>query len=106
MQSHHDACFVERWLAGKEDGMRGQTSIRAAIRRWLFARAKDACEHPGCGWGTRNTFTGNIPLEVHHADGDHRNNRPENLQILCPNHHSLTQNFRACNIGKGRPRKA
>ena len=35
-----------------------------------------------------------IPLELHHIDGNHLNNRIDNFQILCPNCHSLTENFR------------
>lgn len=35
-----------------------------------------------------------IPLELHHIDGDHSNNTKENLQVLCPNCHSQTDNFR------------
>lgn len=39
-----------------------------------------------------------INLELHHIDGNHYNNNFDNLQILCPNCHSLTQNYR--NKGK------
>lgn len=35
-----------------------------------------------------------IALELHHIDGNHYNNVFDNLQILCPNCHSLTQNYR------------
>ena len=35
-----------------------------------------------------------VPLELHHINGDHYDNRIENLQILCPNCHSKTPNFR------------
>lgn len=38
---------------------------------------------------------GHIPLELHHIDGVPLNNALDNLQILCPNCHSLTNNFRA-----------
>ena len=41
-----------------------------------------------------------IPLEVHHKDGDKRNNEIDNLQLLCPNCHALTDNYRGKNIGK------
>lgn len=34
-----------------------------------------------------------IPLQLHHIDGDRKNNKLENLQLLCPNCHSLTDNF-------------
>ena len=35
-----------------------------------------------------------IPLELHHINGDHSDNRLENLQILCPNCHAQTGNYR------------
>lgn len=34
-----------------------------------------------------------IPLQIHHINGHHYDNRISNLQILCPNCHSLTDNF-------------
>lgn len=34
-----------------------------------------------------------IPLQVHHINGDHFDNRIENLQVLCSNCHSLTDTF-------------
>lgn len=41
-----------------------------------------------------------IPLEVHHLDGEHLNNELNNLQLLCPNCHALTNNWRGKNINK------
>jgi len=38
-----------------------------------------------------------IPIELHHINGDRFNNNLDNLQILCPNCHSKTDN----NSGKG-----
>lgn len=35
-----------------------------------------------------------ITLELHHVDGDRANNILENLELLCPNCHSLTKNWR------------
>lgn len=37
------------------------------------------------------------PLELHHINGKSLDNSLNNLQILCPNCHSLTPNFRANN---------
>lgn len=42
-----------------------------------------------------------IPLEVHHEDGDSLNNEMENLKLLCPNCHALTDNYRGRNINVG-----
>jgi hypothetical protein len=41
-----------------------------------------------------------LPLEVDHIDGDWRNNRIENLRLLCPNCHSTTDSYR----GRGKRR--
>lgn len=49
-----------------------------------------------------NTMWNNmpIPLEVHHIDGDLTNNDISNLQLLCPNCHALTDNYRGKNMRK------
>lgn len=36
-----------------------------------------------------------ISLELHHKDGNTRNNKLENLEILCPNCHAQTDNYRS-----------
>lgn len=41
-----------------------------------------------------------IQCELHHINGDTTDNRIENLQILCPNCHSQTDNFRSRNRTK------
>ena len=42
--------------------------------------------------GLNNWLGQNLTLELHHKDGNHYNNELNNLQILCPNCHSLTPN--------------
>lgn len=34
-----------------------------------------------------------IPINVHHKDGDAKNNKADNLQLLCLNCHGLTNNY-------------
>jgi len=91
--------YITRWLRGEEDGMKGeQVSLR--IRRWLVETRSEQCAL--CGWHEINVHTGNIPLTVEHIDGNYRNNRPENLKLLCPNCHSLTPTYGGANKGNGR----
>ena len=48
------------------------------------------CENCGLGkWQGQD-----IPLEIHHINGNNTDNRIENLQLLCPNCHALTDNYR------------
>ena len=35
-----------------------------------------------------------IPLEIHHINGINTDNQIDNLQLLCPNCHALTENYR------------
>ena len=43
-----------------------------------------------------------IPLELHHINGNTRDNRLCNLKILCPNCHALTENYRGLNKSAAR----
>jgi len=66
---------------------RGRWNLK---RRLISAGLKDnRCE--GCGlteWRDRP-----LSLALHHINGDGRDNRLENLRLLCPNCHSQTDNF-------------
>lgn len=41
-----------------------------------------------------------LTLQLHHINGNNRDNRLENLTFLCPNCHSQTDNFSSKNAGK------
>ena len=68
----------------------------AGMKDALIALKGHQCEN--CGLSIWNELP--IPLEVHHKDGDHLNNEIENLSLLCPNCHALTENWRGKNISK------
>lgn len=75
-------------------------NVIGSIKRYLLEKYNHKCAK--CGWGEVNPYTGRLPLEVHHIDGNWQNNTEDNLIILCPNCHSLTPTYRASNKGKGR----
>lgn len=95
--------FIKRWKSGEENGMKGEYGTSAHIRRYLFEKNNCKCEL--CGWGKRNEYTNTVPLEVHHIDGNYQNNKEENLQLLCPNCHSLTDTAKSHNKNGRRGRK-
>lgn len=86
--------LIQEWLSGKNFTVKGGM-IPRFIKRYLIELHGNKCER--CGWHEANPTTGNVPLEIHHVDGDCYNNRPENLQLLCPNCHSITDNYKALN---------
>lgn len=104
-QKYKTKIYIEKWLAGKVSGAKGNGgySISKRVRDYLLKKANYQCSR--CGWSKVNSCTGNIPLEIDHIDGNWKNNRPENLRVLCPNCHSLTKTYRGANSGKGRGSK-
>lgn len=92
---------IKLWLEGKHNGMRGKTATARWIKFYFIEKYGEKCME--CGWCEKNTYTGTIPIELEHIDGDFTNNDPNNLKLLCPNCHSLTKTYKGANK-KGRPR--
>ena len=93
---------IKLWLEGNHNGMRGKTSTAYWIKQYMVETNGEKCMC--CGWSERNPRTGKIPIEINHKDGNFMNNKIENLEILCPNCHSLTDNYKGANKKEGRPR--
>ena len=66
-----------------------------SLRKRLLHERNYKCEE--CGVGTE--YNGKpLSLELEHVDGNNKNNKVENLKILCPNCHSQTPTFRGRNV--------
>lgn len=64
--------------------------VKEGLKQWKCEK----CGNEGVWEGEE------LILELHHINGNHYDNRLENLQILCPNCHSQTDNFRNKNNTK------
>jgi hypothetical protein len=66
-----------------------------AVKRRLLYERGHRCEQCGVGdvWNNKP-----LMVELDHINGDNKNNKVDNLRLLCPNCHSQTPTFRARNI--------
>lgn len=83
--------YIERWKRGEISGIKGIDDISNNVKKYLFEKHQNSCQI--CGWNKINPYTKLVPLQIHHIDGDCMNNQENNLQLLCPNCHALTENF-------------
>ena len=95
--------YIENWKNGKVSGLKGNT-VSNFIKKYMLEKSNYCCEVCGCNY--INPFSHKTILEIHHIDGDYTNNKEENLQVLCPNHHAMTENFKNNNkIGRSKRNK-
>lgn len=95
--------YIKRWLNGEETGITGKTGTSNHIRRYLVGKYGNMCQE--CGWDKINPYTNKIPIQLEHIDGNWKNNKEENLTLLCPSCHSLTATFGGANKGNGREKR-
>lgn len=91
--------YIETWKAGLVDATVGY-EVSSYVRRYFHEKYDSSCQL--CGWSKRNSATNSVPLELHHVDGNYQNSCETNLQLLCPNCHSLTSTMGVLNKGSGR----
>lgn len=65
------------------------------LRKGLIDYKCSSCENIG-EWNNKK-----LNLQLDHINGDHRDNRLENLRFMCPNCHSQTETFCSKNRWKG-----
>jgi endogenous inhibitor of DNA gyrase (YacG/DUF329 family) len=84
--------LIESWKKGEYKG--SAEYLSNTIKNYLLEKNNYKCEI--CGFEGYNTFTKNSILQIHHKDGDSSNNSEENLQVLCPNCHAMTETYGNC----------
>lgn len=70
------------------------------LKKYLIEKYGERCFR--CNWNEKNPVSKKTPIQLNHIDGDSDNNNIKNLELLCPNCHSLTPNFGNLNKGNGR----
>lgn len=95
--------YIIKWKNGTVSGIRGSYQTSMYIKTYLLKKYNNKCAL--CGWSKKNEYTGNIPLEIEHIDGNYLNNSENNLILLCPNCHSLTSTYKGANKNGRKSRK-
>jgi hypothetical protein len=95
------------WLRGRENPFVRQRTLEEILvenstyvstnnlRKRLITEG--IFEHRCVSCGLDTWLDNKIPLEIDHINGDRRDNRLENLRLLCPNCHALTSTYRGKN---------
>lgn len=83
-------------MSGLKNAITSSPKIKDSLRSYLLKRANYSCEICGCNW--INPYSNQTILEIHHIDGNRNNNLEDNLQVLCPNCHAMTPNYRGLNV--------
>lgn len=94
--------IIRRWKIGEWKCSNVVRLVSNHIRRYLFEKFSSKCQK--CSWNKINPITKKVPLEINHINGKSWESYEENLELLCPNCHSLTPTHGALNTGNGRRR--
>lgn len=89
-QEYQQNSYINEWLKGNKIGGT-EENVSHRIKKYLFKINNNSCSK--CGWNEINKYSNKCPLQINHIDGNATNNKPFNLELLCPNCHSLTYNF-------------
>lgn len=83
---------IEKWKNGET--IISSEKLPLYIKEYLLKKSGYKCEL--CGFEGYNILTKNSILQIHHKDGNSSNNTEENLQVLCPNCHAMTDTYANC----------
>ena len=94
---------ITDWLSKKITGQVRDGRPSDYVRKYLLEEADHKCSQ--CGWGEPNPVNGIVYLEIDHIDGSRENGYRENLRVLCPNCHTLTDTYKTLNKKVGYHKK-
>ena len=85
---------IRIWLETGDTGMGVDTTIRGAIREYLYKEQDNKCAI--CGLD--NEWNGmQLNFVLDHIDGDASNSAPSNVRLVCPNCDSQLPTFKSRN---------
>lgn len=96
--------IIEKWKRGEVTGLNSLGLVSMPIKKYLRSKYGNKCCI--CDWSKINMVTGVVPLVADHIDGNWRNNKEENLRLVCPNCDALSPTFSGLNKGNGRPNRS
>lgn len=101
--AHKRASSLRLWISGEWNGSDVNGQLSKTVRGYLLSEAQYSCSK--CGWAIPNPVTGKPILTINHIDGNWKNNGVDNLEVLCYNCHTLTENFGSLNAGSASGRR-
>ena len=98
---YRSTVLLENWKNGTISGLDKTLGIVSQwVKNYLRKKYDNKCYL--CGWSEINPHTGKVPLVADHIDGNWKNNRENNLRLICPNCDSLQATYGGANKGNGR----
>lgn len=89
--------YIDKWLEADNLNLKG--SPRAWIREYLLEQQNNKCAI--CK--INQTWNGKgLVFICDHINGNHTDNSPDNLRMICPNCDSQLETYKSKNKGKGR----
>lgn len=90
---------AEWWNGNSEIATATTYGAKTWVKKFLVALYGDQCQQ--CGFNERRPDGASI-IQMDHIDGNCTNNLKENLRLLCPNCHAMTETYGSRNRGSGR----